>query len=228
MQVQTIRNKPKPFAWSYSKLKNFETCPKRHWHVDIKREFSDDSENLSYGNTVHKILEQRVRSGTELPPVHKPTLEPWAQKITKPEWDELHVEQQLAIREDFSPCEWFAKDAWFRAKADVLGIKGAYGLAWDYKTGKIKEDHTQLALMAAVCFSHWPQLQAIRTEFVWLKEDAVTRCDFKRDDMASVWSSLWPRIEALKAAYKTTDFPAKPGPLCRRWCPVKTCPHFGE
>ena len=29
-------------------------------------------------------------------------------------------------------------------------------------------------------------------------------------------------------AYDTTTYPAKPGPLCRRYCPVAACPHHGE
>ena len=41
MQVTTTRNKPKSFAWSYSKLKNFETCPKRSWHLDVARDIKE-------------------------------------------------------------------------------------------------------------------------------------------------------------------------------------------
>jgi spore coat polysaccharide biosynthesis protein SpsF (cytidylyltransferase family) len=52
------RHGPKPFAWSYSKLKNYEVCPKRHWHVDVKKDFKEaESEALKQGNLVHKLFE---------------------------------------------------------------------------------------------------------------------------------------------------------------------------
>jgi hypothetical protein len=98
----------------------------------------------------------------------------------------------------------------------------------DYKTGKILEDGSQLALMAACVFAHHADVKKVRSEFVWLKEDATTRADFTRDDMTRVWRNLWPRIEALEHAHNTITYPPKPGALCKRWCPVTGCPHHGE
>jgi hypothetical protein len=68
MQLQTTRHGParstKPFAWSYSKLKNFEACPKRHYHVDIAKDFKEaDSEALLWGNRVHKGLAIALETG---------------------------------------------------------------------------------------------------------------------------------------------------------------------
>jgi hypothetical protein len=120
---------------------------------------------------------------------------------------------------------WWSRS--FRGVADVLKINGPVALAIDWKTGKIVEDSQQLALMAACIFAHHPGVQKIRTEFAWLKEDASSRADFDRNEMARMWANLWPRIEALERAHKTTTYPAKPGALCRRWCPVKSCPHHG-
>ena len=71
MSVVTTRRAPagpKPFSWSYSRLKNFETCPKRHWHVDINKDAKEeDSEQLQWGNAVHKALADRIAKGTSLP-----------------------------------------------------------------------------------------------------------------------------------------------------------------
>ena len=98
----------------------------------------------------------------------------------------------------------------------------------DWKTGKIIEDGSQLALMAQCVFAHHPDVQKIRTEFVWLKEDATTRADFTREDMPKIWNGLLPRVQQLEAAAIAVNYPPKPGPLCRRWCPVTQCPHNGE
>jgi hypothetical protein len=216
----------KPFAWSYSKLKNFESCPKRHWHVDLAKDVKEpDSEQLLWGNQVHKALAKRVSLGSALPPGMEP-YERWCERVVSGEGNIL-VEQQLAITRQFGPTEWFGKEAWYRGIADVLKLNGPVALAIDWKTGKILEDPVQLALMAACIFAHHPNVQRIRTEFVWLKEDTSTREDFARDGMATMWKNLWYRIEQLEHAHKTTSYPAKPGYLCRRWCPVKDCPHHG-
>jgi hypothetical protein len=138
------------------------------------------------------------------------------------------VEQKLAINKEFGPESWFSDKAWYRGIGDVIKIVGPVALIVDYKTGKILEDGVQLALMAACTFAHHPEVKKVRSEFIWLKEDATTRADFTREGMADIWRNVWPRVEALEHAHNTMTYPAKPGPLCKRWCPVNVCPHHGE
>lgn len=227
MNVTTVRNKPKAFAWSYSKLKNFETCPKRHWHVDVARDIKEpEGEALLWGNAVHKALADRVEKGTALPKTMS-EYEPWAARILTGQ-GKILVEQKLAINKDFGPESWFSDAAWYRGIGDVIKIVGPVALIVDYKTGKILEDGSQLALMAACVFAHHPEVKKVRSEFIWLKEDANTRADFTREGMAKIWRDMWPRIESLEHAHSVTSFPAKPGALCKRWCPVTVCPHHGE
>lgn len=224
--VVTTRSNPKKFAWSYSKLKNYESCPKRYYNVDVAKVVKEEeSEQLQYGNALHKALAEAVSGKADLP---KPFagFQKLVDKITANP-GKLLVEQQLAIRQDFSKCEWFAKDAWYRGIADVIKIIGPVALVIDYKTGKILEDGVQLALMAQCVFAHHPEIQKIRTEFWWLKEDAETRADFTREDMVKVWAGLLPRVKMLEDAHAGANFPPKPGYLCRKWCPVEACPHHG-
>lgn len=227
MQVVTTRNKPKPFAWSYSRLKNFESCPKRHWHLDIQKDIKEEEgEALLWGNVVHKALADRVAKSVPLPKAMA-DYEKWAERILTGGGNIL-VEQKLAITKDFAATSWFGDTAWYRGIGDVIKIVGPVALIVDYKTGKILEDGSQLALMAACVFAHHADVKKVRSEFVWLKEDATTRADFTRDDMTRVWRNLWPRIEALEHAHNTITYPPKPGALCKRWCPVTGCPHHGE
>lgn len=217
----------KPFTWSYSRLKNFESCPKRHYHVDILKDVKEEeSESLMWGNEVHKALAERLSKNKPLPPAMS-GYEGWCEKILSTPGDIL-VEQKLAITAEFGPCGFFDKNVWFRAVGDVIKIDGPVALIADWKTGKILEDSQQLALSAACVFAHYPQVRRVRSEFIWLRDGATTRADFNRDAMVDTWKSLWPRIAALEHAHKTTSYPAKPGPLCRRYCPVSTCPHFGS
>lgn len=231
MQIVTTRRDggavKKAFSWSYSKLKNFESCPKRHWHIDLAKDVKEEeSEELAWGNAVHDALAKRIKDGKELP-VPMKAYEPWCQKILKAPGTNL-VEQKLAITADFAPTTFFDKSAWFRAVGDVIKLNGPVALIADWKTGKILEDSQQLALSAACVFAHYPSVKMVRSEFIWLKEDASSRADFARDDMPHMWKNIWPRIEALKRAHETGEYPAKPGYFCRRYCPVAKCPHHGE
>jgi hypothetical protein len=223
----TTRSKPKPFAWSYSKLKNYETCPKRHWHIDLAKDFKEEEgESLLYGNAVHKALANAI-SGKEALPAPFVKLQSWVDKIVGDGTGTLLVEQQLAITKALTADTWFGSDVWYRGIADVLKIMGPVALAIDWKTGKILEDGVQLALMAQCIFAHHPEVQKIRTEFVWLKEDATSRCDFTRSDMVGVWAGVLPRVTMLENASKAVLYPPKPGGLCKRFCPVSACPHQG-
>ncbi len=232
MTVKTVTTggKPKAFAWSYSKLKNYESCPKRYYNVDVaKLVKEEEGEALLYGNTLHKVIAEAI-SGKAPLPKHFSHLQAWVDKVKRaPEGatPRILVEQQLAIDASFAPTEWFSKTAWYRGIADVIKIMGPVAVVLDWKTGKILEDGVQLALMAQCVFAHHPDIQKIRTEFVWLKEDATTRADFTRDDMVKVWAGVMPRVQTLENAHKAAEFPPKPGFLCRRYCPVDSCPHHG-
>jgi hypothetical protein len=223
----------KPFAWSYSKLKNFETCPKRMFHYDISKDVREpESQQLLDGNFTHKTLAERISKGAPLP-TQVAMYEPWAARVLAgeapdPKSKTILVEQQLAILRDFSPCTWFDKKTWFRGIGDVIKIAGPVALIIDWKTGKVKEDQTQLMSMAQCVFSHHPEVQQVRSEFVWLAAEATTRMNFKRADMPGHWASVLPRVALLENANQTMTYPAKPGGLCKRWCAVTDCPHHGE
>jgi hypothetical protein len=228
--VEVVSIRPsKPFTWSFSRLKNYETCPKRHWHIDIQKDVQEEgSEHLKWGNVVHTGAAKRIAKGEPLPKGCE-YVEPWAVRILTPPFDKILVEQKLAIREDFTPCGYFDKGVWFRTVVDVLKINGPVAWAGDWKTGgNVQEDSVQLGLSAQCVFSHHPEVMAIRTEFIWLQHGFSTPETFKRDDMPALWKGLWPRIETLKQAWTTASYPPKPGRLCRKWCPVQACPHWGE
>lgn len=223
--THTKRYTSKPFSWSWSRVTAFETCPKRYYHYSVAQDVKEEeSEAITYGNTVHKVLAERL----EGKPLPKPFehLEEWAIRIGT--GGDLLVEQKMAITKDFEPCEWRSRDAWFRGIADVVKIVGQVALVVDWKTGKLKDESQQLALMAQCVFAHHPHVRKIRSEFVWLKEQATTRADFAREDMAGIWLNLLPRVASLEQAHSTETFPAKPGFLCRKWCSVTKCPHHGE
>lgn len=220
----------KPFTWSYSRLKNFETCAKRHFHVDIAKDFKEEEgDALLYGNMVHDVLAKYIGKGTPIPAMHAPDLKPWGDYALtlKQRGMTLAVEQKLAITKDFAPSGYFGANVWFRGVADVIATQGPVAIVLDWKTGKILDDSQQLALTAACVFAHHPQVHRVKTEFIWLKDKCTSGATFSRNSMPDMWANIWPRIERLKSAHDNASYPAMPGFLCRRYCPVTTCAHNG-
>lgn len=218
----------KEWSWSYSKLKNFEVCPKRMYEVDIARtyvEAIDPDGPLAWGNRVHDALKATLKDGVALPTEMRAMLQPWVDRVRRGA-GELLVEQKYAITRDFKPTAYFAKDVWYRGIGDVVRIAGDLALVLDWKTGKVLEDSVQLMLMAQCLFSHYPTLKYVRSEFVWLKDDCTTPELFSRKEVADQWVSLLGRVNAMEAAAKTDTYPPKPGRLCKSYCPVQSCPFW--
>jgi RecB family exonuclease len=222
---QTIQ---KAFSWSYSKLKNYRTCPKRYYLIDILKKYKEDftGEALAWGDQVHKAFEKAVKDGTKFPKGMEQFEEAAARlRAVK---GKIMVEQKLAIKKDLTPCDWFDKEAWFRGIADYLAVNGKVALAIDYKTGKILEDSEQLALLAECVFSHYPEVEAVRAEFWWLKDDAATPAVFYRNKRQETWRRVLPEVMILEKAHVETNFPATQSGLCRKHCIVTECPHNGS
>ena len=219
----------KEVPWSYSKIKNSELCPLKHFECEIAKNFSDDNEANKWGDQVHKGLAHACAGRADLPTTMK-DYQPWVYRVRAGAGDTL-VEQKYALTRDLKPTEYFGKDVWFRGIADIVKISGVAALALDWKTGKLDNvDSIQLMLMATCIFAHHSQLQKIRTKFIWLKEgDGIaTTEDYTREDIRAAWVPLLERVQRYQHMVRAEHFPPKPGRLCARWCPVKSCQYNGK
>ena len=235
-----LDTKPKAFAWSYSKLKNFETCPRRYHAVDVEKSHGQDgppSPDLVRGEELHKAMEERVLGTSKLPPQFI-YMEDWAKKLTK----ELHpyqiiqCELKLATDKDGKPTGYFDRTTWLRTKIDYLrslptekeGVD--VGHIVDYKTGKIPKvwDGTQLLLNAYSVFASYNHIQTIRVDYLWTEFNDTTHEVFHRKDVPKAMDALLPRVAALETAHNTGDYPPKPCGLCKDYCPVQTCEFWGK
>ena len=220
----------KPFAWSFSRLKNFEVCPKRHYEIDLAKTVKEPGgQALDWGQYVHDKLADRCGPKRIVLPADLAMYEPWALKVIgSTPAENIFVEQGLAMTKDFTSTGNFDSDVWLRVKCDFYKIVGDVALAADWKTGKILEDSVQLALTAACIFAKHPEIKAVRSTYIWLKEDAESSEVFLREDMPTVWRNIWHRIEAMETAFNHTNYPPTPSGICVRFCAVKACPHNGK
>ena len=232
MKLETHKAPPraataKEWAWSYSKLKNYEQCPKRMYEVDVNKNFQDSGgEALVWGNQVHDSLAKALKGTAPLPPEMQ-SYAYWVDRV-KRGTGKLEVEQKYAITRDFQKTTYFANNVWYRGIGDVIRLDGEVALILDWKTGKILEDSVQLMLMAQCLFSHYPALKYVRSSFVWLKDDCETPELFTRKEVAEQWVDLLPRVMHMEQAFKDLNFPPKPGRLCKNYCPVTSCPFHGK
>lgn len=215
-------------AWSYSALKNYETCPKRYYHYNVAKDVREpESEQLLAGNQLHAHFDARVSKGTPLPLGygHHETL--LAKLANAP--GKIHTEQKLALTSEFKPSAYFGKSVWFRTVIDYAAVRdNGTATVLDYKTGKPAEDLTQLQLVSATMFHHDVRLQRVKAALVFVNHDQVESAEFVRADLSEIWSEILPRVKLLTQARQTQEYPPKPGGLCRKWCHVTSCHYHGK
>jgi len=225
----------KPFSWSWSKLKNYRTCPKRHYEIDLSKNVKEpESEPLKWGNLVHDSMAKYIHNGIDLPPMVQ-RYQAWPENVRRfgkiPGVD-VTVENKMAIDKEFRPTSFFDAGTWFRSVIDVKIIlppvyKAAITIDW--KTGgSVNPEFEQLALSSQVIFANYPEVDEVASIYVWFGHDTQTIKSYKRTDMVPMWNDLWPMINEMAEAYRTTTYPPKPSGLCKNHCPVVSCPYHGK
>ena len=97
------------FTWSYSSLKEYINCPKQYQEVKVLKNYQKAmTEQILYGNQVHKALENYIKDGTPLAENYKRF-----QKLMdslKEIPGEFHPELRMALNFDKKACKWSAPD----------------------------------------------------------------------------------------------------------------------
>lgn len=216
-------------AWSYSRMKGFETCPKQYYHVNVLKEHPfQETDATRYGTEFHKAAEEFIRDDTPIPPKFgfaAPLLETFKAKP-----GEKHCELKMGLTENLDPCGFFDKQVWFRGIVDLLIINGDKALIVDYKTGKSAKyaDPQQLELMALAVMAHFPQVQSIKAALVFVIADAFVDSAYDREVAGERWAAWVSRYQVMEKAHETGVFNPKPSGLCRNYCPVLECAHNGK
>ena len=172
-----LDTKPKAFAWSYSKLKNYETCPRRYQAVDLEKSHGQDgppSEELQRGDDLHSAIRNRVIGTTPLPPQFIYMERCWVERSPREylnPYQIIQCELKLSTDSQGKPTGYFDRTTWLRTKIDYLRTMPTekegvdVGHIVDYKTGKPPKvwDGTQLLLNAHTVFASYNHVQ-IRAE----------------------------------------------------------------
>ena len=219
-------------AWSYSSLKLFETCPRKYQAEKVTKEVPfEQGEAALYGEQCHKAAEEYIRDGKPIDPRFS-FIQPYLDKLNAIAGTK-HCEMKLGVkRQDgrLVACDFFDPEVWFRGIADLVILDGDRAWVIDYKTGKSARyaDVRQLALMSAALFLKYPDLKKIKTSLLFVVSKEFVKEDFHKEFGLSVFSELNGLLEARSTAYESDVWNPRPNPLCRKWCAVKSCPHYGQ
>lgn len=147
------------FVFSPSNLSTFCQCPRKFQGQSMTKEIPyKPSKARSRGVLVHNTLEQAIRKGFD-------TVKSWPEgvdmdfirqrlnlleRVRLATECKVFIEQELCINKKGEQVDWWADDAWLRAKADMLIVPTNPSLSVslvDFKTGKRwDDDHMQLRL----------------------------------------------------------------------------------
>lgn len=216
--------------WSFSSWQDYQTCPRKFYETRYARNIKEEkSPQIIWGETVHTALEYRIKEDRPLPDSMK-HMAPVAEKIIAAP-GKNYAELELACDVKLSATGFWDRATWVRGKGDLVKIKRNTAAAFDWKSGKRKENSLQLDLMAVLIFAKFPDVQTLATCFVWFQEPLKpTIAKYERDNVPKLINQFQDGIDSMLWSEKYNIWPEKPSGLCKpnprtgyKGCPVHTC-----
>ena len=217
--------------WSFSKIKSFEQCPKKFYHLKVAKDYKEpETEAMLYGTAVHLAAEEYVRDGKPLPPEYMYIKAPIDALCAKQ--GEKICELEMGLTADLEPCGFFDDDCWYRGIADLVIVDRENKLAWviDYKTGKNTRyaDKGQLELMALCVFKHFPEVETVRGGLLFVVCNELIKDTYDLSSAGEMWQKWIADYNRMEIVYKNDVWNAHQSGLCKRHCIVTECVHNGR
>ena len=209
-------------AWSWSRLDTFEACPKQFYHKNILKDVPFvQNEAMRRGERLHKHLEDALNGK----PLHEEVshLKPVVDNLNKVRWDTKLIEAEHAYDTSMRKTSWFGKNVWVRIKQDFIARKGKKAVAIDWKSGRNYGYTDQLKLYAGDVLHKWPEVEEVKTAYIYIDSKQKTEKTFKRKDYDDIWHEFGERSELIQIANEHNEWVAKPSNKACRFCPVKDC-----
>ena len=218
----------KPVSWSYSSMSLFQQCPQKYYRLRIAADVKNPTSHaMSYGLEAHKIAEEYIRDGKAIPKTHH-YMKAMLDNLRNLEGEKL-CEQKLGLTEDLQPCDFSAKNVWWRGIADLLILQNDVARVVDYKTGKSAyADTKQLELIALAVFKHHPAVQTVKSALLFTVHNDFVTAQYERAKEEELWVKWRQEADRLAASIANNVWNPTKNFTCRNWCPVSDCPHNGR
>ena len=171
---------------------------------------------------VHDALESYLNGEKALPA----NLQPYAHLYQFPNDYVIRAEVHLGMLENGAPCNFYDDNVWARGVLDVLIAlpqRPTCALLIDHKTGKKREDATELRVHAVLLKAHKPELTSIKGWYNWLALNEMGEVHdlSDTDETLTTMRKTHDRISRLLLLGREAFAPRQSG-LCP-WCPVHSC-----
>lgn len=207
---------------SPSSVNTFETCPRQYAHRYLIKDLQYvESPEQKAGNQFHRAAELRVKFHVKMDPEYA-HLEPTFNVIDT--WTDVDVEVRSAVNKDWQKCDWR-----YRLVGGLIDLRAYFeqkkrALVIDWKTGKPRDDHTQLMINAVTTFADLPAAEEVQVAFCYTKTMELSApITFSRASEPKLRAALSGKLQKIKVAHEHAMFPPKPSGLCKGWCDVKDC-----
>lgn len=215
-------------ALSFSRLSTYEQCPHKFYRQFIDKSYPDDADNIHFvkGQKKHKQLQNYIDCLNDNTMIqHKYDGDV---KNALPIVDALHnngftlsAERQLAVDENFKPCDWFSKQTMYRAIIDVVGLKKQLAINGDWKTGKYRDyDGSatgQLHLSSLILMMHADHVEVVKSAYWFIESKQSVMRQF---DRTMVQELKIPFIKAFEVVNTDKSFDATRNQYCN-FCKIK-------
>ena len=212
----------RPNAWSHTTLDTFENCPRQYYETKIAKRWPfTTTPEMEWGKSVHKAFENYLLHDTPLSAdlqMHEDFLS-WFKALP----GELAGEERIALDTKLQNSTYFGKDVWYRGQVDARKRAATTSYILDHKTGKVKNDYTQLKGFAMHEFLTQPQIQTVRVEFYWTQIRGTNGEVYQREQLPELIAHFTHKLHRFADAFLTDTWIPKQSGLCAGWCPVTNC-----
>lgn len=212
-------------AWSYSRYKDHDTCPKKLLYKHILKVPEDETPAMLRGQQAHKDLAAYLNGeGPAYVPYTPAPIPGWT--YFAPMLHDLRnlepiVEQQWGFTNRWKPTGWFGDSTWLRVVMDAAVIYDFDNTAdvIDFKTGKPYPDHAeQSEIYALAAFCRYPELERVTVRFWYVDMEARGEESVFRYSEKHIPRLIQKWEEKAERVLTERIFAAHPGRHCN-WCP---------
>jgi hypothetical protein len=193
---------------SHSHLQAFEQCPRKYEHYYVLKDVPwERSPEMDKGKAVHEQQEQRIKSG-------------W---LSEGGYD-VKAEVKLGITTSGAVCDFFSEFVYCRGTLDCVATHKDYpqfAVLFDWKTGKKREDPTELQIHGLLLKCNYPRLSLIKGHYVWMADGTIGP-PHDLSDTGRTFELINEQVDNIAHQMKMGYMPPKQSPLCA-WCRVESC-----
>src|SRR4029453_58254 len=204
---------------SHSFLSAWDNCPWKAYRQYIAKDLprQPQTEAMRWGNETHTAFEVRIKHGTPFPKGME-KFEAIAAPLVQAG---AIAEKMLGITEVGRVCDFFPPNVWLRGKVDCTILRDSAGAIFDFKTGKRREDKSELEVHAVLLKAWQPTVQRVVAHYVWLQDNEVGKAHDVSDTEKKL-ADIRSTMNTVKNCMEIEDFPKRRNPLCG-WCDVLDC-----